>query len=444
MADYGQLYREAEQFRRALLRREREAASELVRYYGEIWRALNQKIQALVTAYYADPNPSQNWLYRYDRLAALRAQVEEQIRAFSRLTEDRIKAEQLYLIDQAQRHSEQLTRLGLSQAPDGFRVNFNRLAVDAITDLVGFLQTGSPLRDLLNELPGSAGQAVADGLIRGVALGLNPRAVAREIRQALGGNLVRALRIARTEQLRAYREATRRSYQANDHVIKGWIWVSARNERTCAACWAKHGSKHSLDEPMDEHPNGRCSKIPWLKTWEELGFSGIAEGSRPVESGAALFARLPAEKQIKVLGPAKYAAWKEGEFQFSDLVGQKFSKEWGWTHHERSLNDLIGVNHASKYVDLTRNISISGVRIPYERRIHWRERHPEVTEKIEQRLLRRLIISPDHTQMSKSDPYSIIHYVLDDDNKWWAAVISRPPRSSPFVLTIRRAHGKGK
>ncbi len=342
MADYGQLYREAQRFRRALLRRESEAASEMVRYYGEIWRALNQKIQALIMAYYSDPNPSQNWLFRYDRLAALRAQVEEQIRAFSRYTEERIKAEQLYLIDQAQRHSDRLIRLGLSGAPDGFRVDFNRLAVDAITDLVGMLQSGSPLRVLLDELPVSAGQAVADGLIRGVALGLNPRAVAREIRQALGGNLVRALRIARTEQLRAYREATRRSYQANERVIKGWIWVSARNERTCAACWAKHGSKHSLDEAMDEHPNGRCSQIPWLKTWEELGFSGIAEGSEPIESGAALFARMPAEKQIKVLGPTKWAAWKDGRFEFHDLIGRKFHPAWGWTHHERSLKELLG------------------------------------------------------------------------------------------------------
>ncbi|MDI6769747.1 MAG: phage minor head protein [Anaerolineales bacterium] len=345
MADYGQLYREAERFRRALLRREREAASDLVRYYGEIWRVLNQKIQALVTAYYADPEPSQNWLFRYDRLAALRAQVDEQIRAFSQYAENRIKAEQLYLIDQAQRHSEQLVRLGLVRAPDGFRLNFNRLAVDAITDLVGMLQSGSSLRSLLNELPGDAGQSVADGLIRGVALGLNPRAVAREIRQALGGNLVRALRIARTEQLRAYREATRRSYQANEHVIKGWIWVSARNERTCAACWAKHGSKHSLDEPMDEHPNGRCSKVPWLKTWEELGFSGIAEGSGPVESGAVLFARMPAEKQIKILGPAKYMAYREGRLSLSDLVGRKVSPTWGVTHYERSLKE-VGLDKA--------------------------------------------------------------------------------------------------
>ncbi|MEN4011245.1 MAG: hypothetical protein ROW48_04370 [Bellilinea sp.] len=195
---------------------------------------------------------------------------------------------------------------------------------------------------------------------------------------------------------------------------------------------------------MEEHPSGRCSKIPWLKTWEELGFSGIAEGSGPVESGAELFTRMPAEQQIKILGPAKWAAWKDGRFDFINLVGKKFDPVWGWTHHERSLSDLLGVTSARDYVDLTRNISISGVRIPYERRVHWRERHKEVTEEIENNLLRRLITSPDHTQMSKSDPYSVIHYVLDDDSKWWAAVISRPPDSNPFVLTFRRAHGKGK
>jgi len=62
---------------------------------------------------------------------------------------------------------------------------------------------------------------VRDALIAGVGTGQNPRIIARQIRQALRGNLVRALRISRTETLRSYREASHRSYQANDDIMEG-------------------------------------------------------------------------------------------------------------------------------------------------------------------------------------------------------------------------------
>jgi len=80
--------------------------------------------------------------------------------------------------------------------------------------------------------------------------------------------------------------------------------------------------------------------VPLLKTWEELGFSGIAEGSGPVESGAVLFAQMPADKQLKILGPAKYMAYREGRLSLGNLVGRKVSTKWGVTHYERSLKEL--------------------------------------------------------------------------------------------------------
>lgn len=40
------------------------------------------------------------------------------------------------------------------------------------------------------------------------------------------------------------------------------------------------------------------------------------------------------------MGSAKYAAWKDGKFSFSDLVGRKRSKEWGTHRYEKSLAEL--------------------------------------------------------------------------------------------------------
>jgi len=189
-----------------------------------------------------------------------------------------------------------------------------------------------------------------DALTRGLALGLGPEVIRRLIQQMMGMVLTRALRIARTEMLRAYREAARRNYQANSDVVKGWIWHSALNERTCAACWAMHGTVHRLEERLDDHVGGRCTAVPLTKTWAELGFEGIPETTLPIERGVDVFQRLNPEMQQEILGAAKYAAWKDGKFGLEDLVGRKYDGRWGSMRYERSLKELLGAGAASGYV----------------------------------------------------------------------------------------------
>ncbi len=75
--------------------------------------------------------------------------------------------------------------------------SFAQLPDAALTDLVGFLRDGSPLRK---------------ELVSGLGAGLGSREIGRRIRSSLGGDLTRSLRISRTEVLRAYRESTRRSF----------------------------------------------------------------------------------------------------------------------------------------------------------------------------------------------------------------------------------------
>ncbi|NPV85996.1 MAG: hypothetical protein HPY45_08320 [Anaerolineae bacterium] len=183
-------------------------------------------------------------------------------------------------------------------------------------------------------------------------------ATIRSARKALGTTLSRALRIARTETLRAHREATRASYQANSDLVDGWIWHSALGERTCAACWAMHGTFHTLDERLDDHPNGRCAMVPATRSWAELGrkygldFGDVEETPPKITLGVDLFERLPVETQIKILGPAKYAAWEDGKFALGDVVGRKRSREWGTHRYEKSLVELLGAEKAKGYTRL--------------------------------------------------------------------------------------------
>ena len=95
-----------------------------------------------------------------------------------------------------------------------------------VETIIGFLQEDSPLFQNLRSLGDDVAALVADILRTGVILGRNPRVIARMITQATGQGLTWSLNMARTAQLYAYREASRATFLANSHVVKGWQWFA--------------------------------------------------------------------------------------------------------------------------------------------------------------------------------------------------------------------------
>ena len=355
----GEIYDVIERFRRDLLSRERKAASEMMRVYGEAWKRIKAELERLHTEYEATrargETPGPDWIYQYNRARAFRDQVLRELLSFSRYAEAKVREEQIEAIRVAEEQAERLTRLALGTPPHGLEINWNRVDRYAVETILGMTQVDTPLHRLLLSISNEGAQAAEDALVQGMLLGQNPRHLAREMRKVLGTTLSRALTIARTETLRAHRETTRASYQANSDIVKGWIWHSAADERTCAACWAMHGTVHRVDEILDDHPNGRCGMVPISKSWAEIGeqygidLADIPDTNPEIEPGISLFERLPVEKQIKILGPAKWAAWKDGKFALADVVGRKRSREWGTHRYEKSLAQLLGTeNHPAE------------------------------------------------------------------------------------------------
>lgn len=332
----GEIHRIVERHRRELLRLERGAASEMVRVYGGIWQRLQRELNSLLEEYNAaleaNGEISPSWVYEHDRLHNLQRQVEAELRRFADYAEARIVANERAAVQAASRHFQEILTT-TARGQRGIVGVWDRLPVPAIEDLVGFTANGSPLRALLDELGPAASEAVRSGLVEGLALGQNPREIARRIRGELGGDLVRALRISRTETLRSYREATRRNYQANSDIIAGWRWLAAKQGRTCAMCLAMDGSFHTLDEHLDDHPNGRCAMVPVLK--------GEENAPPAWETGSAWLDKQPADVQRQVLGNAGYEAYKAGAVTLQDFVGQRHSKAWGTMRYARSLEAAL-------------------------------------------------------------------------------------------------------
>jgi len=330
------------QYRRQLLARERRAATALVRFYGAGWQRLQGDIRTLQSEIdeqrAAGEDISVGRLWRLERMQTVQAQAEREMAAFAEFADGSISAGQREAIKAGQRDSHNLVQAAFPRdAP--ISISFAAMPRDAVEQMVGFLQDGSPLLDLLTEAMGETAAGFAETMSTGLTVGWNPRKLARELRSQYGMGLTRALRISRTEQLRAYREATRNTYQANSHVVKGWERHAAADDRTCMACVMLDGKRYGLDESMDDHVQGRCALLPVTKSYRELGID-VDEPEFHRELGKDWFQRQDEATQRTIMGNL-YDPWQAGEFELEDIPKQIKDETWGNSWVPKSLKELI-------------------------------------------------------------------------------------------------------
>lgn len=340
------IYDLADQFRDRLLRHEREAASQMVRRYAGVYRRIQDEVSKILdeidAGVAAGEAPSVAQLLQLQRLQQLQVQIRREVGEFAAWAQDQIQVGQAWAVDVAAADAERLMRAAIGHMPPGVVVSFNRLNRAASARIIAAVQDESPLARLLDSLGARAAELIKQELVNAVSLGWGARRTAQAIREASGETLTRALRIARTETLRAYREGTRETYKANSDIVGEWEWRSARQVRTCAACWAMDGRRFPLDVPMSEHPNGRCMQLPVIDR-EKLGLPP-GTSNRGAETGAQVFERLSEADKKRILG-AKYDAYRRGEITLADVVGTRHSEDWGDTIFERSARAL-GVSTA--------------------------------------------------------------------------------------------------
>lgn len=327
----SELYKKAAEFRKQLLARDAAAADDLTEAYAQVWDRLSAQLATLeeeiAAARERGETISPGWLLRQERYRELIRQAEAELAEYGEFAGERVQQEQAAAIEAARSDAPALMEAAQADAPETVRaaVSFNQLPVGAVEDLVGFASNGTPLRKLFDGFGESASATIRRELTVGIATGRHPRQTARVIQGELGGDLVRARRIARTETLRAYRESTRRTYEANADVIQGWRWTAAKQRRTCPACLAMDGTIHLVTESLDGHPNCRCVMVP------------LTRYTRPRETGAEWLKRQPADVQRDILGAKGQKLFAAGEVQLADFVGRKESAEWGSMRHTHSL-----------------------------------------------------------------------------------------------------------
>lgn len=337
----SELERSVKKFRKGLLDRDAEARMAIRRSFQVAIAGLQADLTAATNriAELRETGPVPTWrLLQEQRIRQLLARAEIEFQQFSDRVDLELVRAQRDAINRAQADARQLIVDGFGPGPPGVGLPIHLLPVEAMKQLTATLQPDAPVRRLLDEFAGDASQAVQDELVRGMASGQSPYAIGRSITKQLGAaSSVRAQRIVRTELMRSYRNASLATYQENSHLVKGWRWVCAMTTRSCPVCISLHGRVFALDVPFASHPNCRCVASPVTRSWEDLGYPGIPETGTAIPNGPDVFAAWSAEDQRRVLGPAAYAAYRDGDVDLADFVGITRSTVWGTGRRRVSL-----------------------------------------------------------------------------------------------------------
>lgn len=281
-----------------------------------------------------DPQAKQlkEWqLAKMERYVTLLAQVQKEIERFTGRTAEPV-------IDQLSKDSAFAgiaNSLNLISAVSGNNEivgTFDRLGVEAVQNIVAISRGNLPLAKILTSAYPLTATAITDRLIYGTAMGWNPRKTAKSmVADGLAQGLNHVLLVARDQQIRSYREASRSQYQKSN-VVKRYKRMAALQARTCAACLALDGTIYDTSSLMPLHPQDRCSTIPIVEGFPEPTW----------KTGEEWFSEQPEAVQRQILGKGKYEAWSQGLFNFRDVVKITDNKTWGPGAQVKSLKELLG------------------------------------------------------------------------------------------------------
>lgn len=194
-------------------------------------------------------------------------------------------------------------------------------------------------------LPDDVVRLMKAALVRGVAVGDNPRTTARRMVKQAGsrfnGGLARATNIARTETLDAHRAGARSAAMANEDILTGWVWSAQLDARTCPSCLSKSGTLYPVAEegPLD-HQMGRCARIDKTKTWRELGFD-IDEPADAMPDARKWFDTLTEDTQRSIMGPERLRLLQAGDITWDDLSSKVSSSGWRDSYHVTPVKNLL-------------------------------------------------------------------------------------------------------
>ena len=209
--------------------------------------------------------------------------------------------------------------------------SMDQMSTAAVEQMMALLEDQFPVGQVLGKRFGQYADDARRKLLGGLATGKNPREVARDMARSFDRALSDTATICRTEMIRAYREAQRIAYEDSKQVDY-YRRMATHDTRTCIACLVLDGRQYRVNEPLGDHPNGRCTMVPQVR------------GKPPVvwQSAEEWFSHLPEYDQAQIMGIGRHQAWKDGKFEWGDLAQVVSDPTWGEQVRVVSLSRLLG------------------------------------------------------------------------------------------------------
>ena len=327
MAEESRAVRVAREYREQLARNEDEALRRMARYWVKMenelepqFIALAQQVKELQDAGRSVPP---QYIYNLNRYQQMMADIMKEIPEY--------ESQAVSLITHYQ---EENFILGLDSASAVIRASkpsdaiWNKVGKDAAETMAGFAGNGAPLAELLQRDYGDIGAKITDALVSGIGLGKGAFAVAKDMRDAMGMEYNRSVRIARTEINRAYRIANADQYAASGVVEK--VIRLCYKPTACLACLMMDGEE-CKNGIVDDHPNGKCTSI-----------AVTIGGNYPRwEKGSEWLETLPENDQRRIMGDGRYEMWKKDGISPRKMVTMKPNDIWGGSPSVISEKELL-------------------------------------------------------------------------------------------------------
>lgn len=309
-----------------LLAREAAQMRAMANRWLGVEKALDAEMIALAAQMSAVENVTEAMILREKRFTKLMFQARAEVAKYADYADGLITKNQAVLAAQGINDASIVLKLIIKDARLGMK--FDRLPVDALNSLFGFAGDGTPLRNMLMRAHPDAVDGLLNALVKGLALGKNPTEVAKMMADGFGIGLQKALTLARTEQLRAYRAGNLEQYR-NSGVVTGYKRMATRDSNTCPGCLFADGQMFDTEHEFDEHPNGRCQIVPVVRGAEEPTW----------QNGTDWFKAQSAETQREILGGERFDAWQNGASleSMSKLVNDP---TWGGSFVPTPISEL--------------------------------------------------------------------------------------------------------
>ena len=164
----------------------------------------------------------------------------------------------------------------------GFAYSFTALNTKAVQKAVTQKWQGSNFSDRVwndkNKLVDTLNQTIPQG----IALGQNPRKVARTISNTMETKFSNAERLARTEMNHICNDATKDAYRETPEILQQYKILATLDNRTSEICQEQDGKVYKMSEWQEGvtappfHPNCRTTTVPYFDDVDYFQMERIA------------------------------------------------------------------------------------------------------------------------------------------------------------------------